>query len=462
MIRNCILLSFVFLNSLTLIAQNGILSKTYKTQSIQRLSELMNSHYVFPDVAKQTEKHLLAQLKSGYYDGFTTNESFAEALTKSVQEINHDKHMRIRQNTPYQAPENTPERLVEEKLDQMDWLRRFNSGFNTVKLLEDNVGYLDLRAFAHLESGKATADAYMALLANCDALIIDLSKNGGGDPHMVQYLCSYFFNEKLLLNSLYWRMGDETQEFWTLDKVDGDKMPDLPLVVITSERTFSGAEEFSYNMQTRKRAVLVGQTSGGGANPGGMQEINDQLSVFIPTGKAINPITKTNWEGVGVIPDIKTSPENTYNKAVELAKKAGEEFRNQRKKTFGTMYLELNTILNQDAQNTSENTIFNALKKCSDAHFLNEGDINRLGYQYLMEYNKPLTAEHIFKANMLLYPNSANAIDSYAEALMNKGELTSALKYYQKAVKLAQKNKDRDLQLFQNNLTNLKNKLDKK
>ena len=113
---------------------------------------------------------------------------------------------------------------------------------------------------------------------------------------------SYFFDQKLLLNSLYWREGDRTQEFWTLADVGGMKMPDVPLFVMTSNRTFSGAEEFSYNMQTQKRATLVGQTTGGGANPGGTMRINDNLSVFIPTGKAINPITKTNWEGVGVVP----------------------------------------------------------------------------------------------------------------------------------------------------------------
>ena len=267
----------------------------------------MNDHYVFPDVAKSTEKHIRAQLKKGHFDQFKDKKSFADALTASVQEINNDKHMRIWANKPFVAPENTPERRVEEHLDRVERNRRRNAGFNNVEILEGNVGYLDLRGFAGLNQGKPMADAYMKLMANCDAIIVDVSKNGGGDPKMVQYLCSYFFNEKLLLNSLYWRKGDKTEEFWTLDEVDGQKLPDVPLFIITGERTFSAAEEFSYNMQTRKRATLVGQTTGGGANPGGGMAINDDLTVFIPTGKAINPITKTNWEGVGVIPEVKAS-----------------------------------------------------------------------------------------------------------------------------------------------------------
>jgi len=303
-------------------AQDKPFTKEYKEKVIQSLSQLMNDFYVFPEVAKLTEEHLKAQLLDGHFDQFENDETFAAALTESVQAINKDKHMRIRSSPPYKAPKNSQERIVEEHLARIDRSRNSNSGFNTVKILEGNVGYLDLRGFAGMESGKEVADAYMKLMSRTDAVIIDLSKNGGGSPGMVQYLCSYFFNQKLLLNSLYWRQGNRTEEFWTLDEVGGLRMNDTPLFIITSERTFSGAEEFSYNMQTQKRATLVGQTTGGGANPGGTRRINENLSVFIPTGRAINPITKTNWEGVGVIPEEETSVEDSYDKAVELAQQA--------------------------------------------------------------------------------------------------------------------------------------------
>ena len=342
-------------------AQEKSLTKEYKEHTILTLSQLMNDFYVFPEVAKKTGEHLMVQLNAGHFDEIKTNEAFATALTTSVQTVNKDKHMHIRPERPYVAPMNTPERMIEEKLDQLNRSRSANLGFNTVKILEGNVGYLDLRGFAGLESGKAITDAYMQLMAQTDAVIIDLSKNGGGSPRMVQYLCSYFFDEHLHLNSLYFREGDRTDEFWTLDEVGGTKMPDVPLFVITSERTFSGAEEFSYNMQTQKRATLVGQTSGGGANPGGTMRINDNLTVFIPGGRAINPITKTNWEGTGVIPAIKTTPEDAFEKTHELAKAAAVSYRKQQNEGYTKLFVDLNSQLETYTKGTSEAAILDKL-----------------------------------------------------------------------------------------------------
>jgi len=440
-------------------AQDKPFTKEYKEKVIQSLSQLMNDFYVFPEVAKLTEEHLKAQLLDGHFDQFENDETFAAALTESVQAINKDKHMRIRSSPPYKAPKNSQERIVEEHLARIDRSRNSNSGFNTVKILEGNVGYLDLRGFAGMESGKEVADAYMKLMSRTDAVIIDLSKNGGGSPGMVQYLCSYFFNQKLLLNSLYWRQGNRTEEFWTLDEVGGLRMNDTPLFIITSERTFSGAEEFSYNMQTQKRATLVGQTTGGGANPGGTRRINENLSVFIPTGRAINPITKTNWEGVGVIPEEEASVEDTYDKAVELAQEAAEAYKTKRNEKYSQLFMDLNSKLDHYTEGKSDEIILESLSDCKVANLYDEGDINNLGYEYLMTYEKPKIAESIFRANTILYQNSANAFDSYGESLMINGDLEASLKNYQRAVDLAVANEDENLELFQENLESIKQKL---
>lgn len=441
-------------------AQDKLLTDEYKEHAIVSLSQLMNDSYVFPEVAKLTEEHLMAQLQEGYFDQFKNDETFADALTTSVQAINKDKHMRIRANRPYSAPENTPERLIESRLDQINRSRMSNSGFSTIEIMEGNVGYLDLRGFAGLENGKVVADAYMKLMSRTDAVIIDLSKNGGGSPNMVQYLCSYFFDQKLHLNSLYWREGNVTREFWTLDEVEGIKMPDVPLFVITSSRTFSAAEEFSYNMQTQKRATLVGQTTGGGANPGGTMRINDNLTVFIPTGRAINPITNTNWEGVGVIPEVKTTVEEALVKAHELAKEAAEAYRTKTDERYNKLFLDLISDFDDYTPGKSDEAILQGLKECQEAKLFGEGDINRLGYEYLLEYKKPEIAKSIFKANTILHPNSANVFDSYAESLMMNGDLESSLKNYQIAVDLAIENEDRDTELFKKNLENIKSKIE--
>jgi hypothetical protein len=440
-------------------AQEGALTTKYKEAAIQKLSQLMNDYYVFPEVAQQTEAHLMKQWKAGHFDAFEDDEAFAAALTASVQSINQDKHMRIRVNPPYVAPPNSPERMIEERLDRIERSRRGTYGFSNVKILEGNVGYLDLRGFAGLENAQATADAAMKLLARTDAIIFDLSKNGGGSPRMVQYLCSYFFDQKTHLNSLYWREGDVTEEFWTLEEVGGAKMPEVPLFIITSERTFSAAEEFSYNMQTQQRATLVGQTTGGGANPGGTQQINENLSVFIPNGTAINPITHTNWEGVGVVPEVKTSVEEALDKAQELAQEAAEAYRAQTNEQYRKLFINLNSQLDQYTDGKSDEAILQNLKACQAANLFEEGDINMLGYEYLMEHEKPQIAQAIFRANTILYPNSANVFDSYAEALMMNGDLAASLKNYQRAVEIATANEDRDLELYQKNLEAVKNKI---
>jgi hypothetical protein len=273
---------------------------------------------------------------------------------------------------------------------------------------------------------------------------------------MVQYLCSYFFDKKVHLNSLYFRAGNRTIDFWTLDEVNGQKMPDVPLFVLTSERTFSGAEEFSYNMQTQKRATLIGQTTGGGANPGGTRRINEKLEVFIPTGKAINPITKTNWEGVGVIPEVKTSPDETFSKAHELAKAAAEKYRNQVKEKQTALSSSLIKTLEHFDVDKDEEVVYTKLKKCIEAGLLEEWLINIMGYEYLMNYNKPKVAEAILKANTLLFPESANVYDSYGDALSTNGKLKAALTNFQKAVDIGTQNNHPDLKVFRDNLEKTK------
>ncbi len=277
--------------------------KSDQSKTISRINELIIENYVFPDIAEKTAAHLTSLQENGYFDQFKNINELATALTEQVQSINHDKHMRIFPTRVPTLP--NPER---EK----------RAGFVESKLLENNIGYIKLNAFMSPSSGRPAADKAMQAVEGSKALIIDLRDNGGGSPQMVQYLCSYFFDEHLLLNSLYWRAGDHTEEFWTLPEVNGKKQPDLPLYILTSSYTFSGAEEFCYNMQTRNRATLIGETTGGGANPGRVMRINKDLEMSVPTGSAVNPITGTNWEGTGVKPDVEVSRDIALEKALEL------------------------------------------------------------------------------------------------------------------------------------------------
>ncbi len=443
----------------TLFGQEITLSEAYKKETIDKLSVLMQDLYIYPDIAKKTSEHLYKQYEAGYFDKYKDNETFATVLTESVQSVNKDKHMRIMSNAPYIAPQNTLEAKSAHRMGQINNYRSINHGFKELKMLEGNVAYLDLRMFASMDRAKEMADAYMKLLSLSDAVIIDLTNNGGGDPSMVQYLCSYFFDQKLHLNSLYYREGDRTEEYWTLEEVGGKKLVDIPLFIMIGEETFSGAEEFSYNMQTQKRATLIGQTSAGAANPGGTRGINEHLSVFIPTGRAINPVTHTSWEGVGVQPEILTKKEETLEQALILAQKAADLLRKNKLEKYIQLQQKLNQHLDHYKQGESEINISTSIKNLVDSGLFGEWDINTLGYKYLTELNKPKMGLCILESNTIHFPNSPNAFDSYGEALKLNGDLTAALESYQKAVDIATENNDKNLTYYKETLQKIKNEI---
>ncbi len=189
--------------------------------------------------------------------------------------------------------------------------QRDNFLFKEVKILDGNIGYIDFRGFRDPKHASKTVISALGFLQNTDAIILDLRNNGGGYPQMVQLIASYFVTDKPVhLNTFYNRVEDTYNQYWTLPYVPGKRLPNVQLYILTSSSTFSAAEEFSYDLKHLKRAILVGETTGGGAHPGESFQINNAFKVWTPTGRAINPITKANWEGVGVIPHIKTTEKN--------------------------------------------------------------------------------------------------------------------------------------------------------
>ena len=198
-------------------------------------------------------------------------------------------------------------------------MEQINCGFVKVEELAGNVGYVKFNMFADPEVCGPTATAAMNFVANSDALIVDLRDNGGGDPKMVAYICSYLFSKRTHLNDLWTRKTNATEEFWTSDVPGRRLADDRPVYVLTSRRTFSGAEEFTYNLKNLKRATIVGETTGGGANPGGPERVGEHFELFVPSGRAINPITKTNWEGTGVEPDVQVAEADALGTAHAMA-----------------------------------------------------------------------------------------------------------------------------------------------
>jgi len=286
---------------------------------IDGVIDRLKQNYVFPDSVALMERALRDRQRSGAYDRVTSAIAFADSLTAHLQSATRDRHVRVRYSAdplPNLAGPDDPDPVRRER--QRTFGRQVNFGFERVERLPGNVGYLEIRSFGFEPDDMAdVAAAAFKFLGNTDALIVDVRRNGGGSPFMVAQVASYLFGpEPVLLNSLYWRPGNRTDDFYTKRDIPGTRYgPDKPVYVLTSRNTFSGAEEFAYDLQTRKRATIVGDTTGGGAHPGGMQRVTEHFGIFVPTGRAINPITKTDWERVGVRPDIAVASDQALRTA---------------------------------------------------------------------------------------------------------------------------------------------------
>jgi C-terminal processing protease CtpA/Prc len=184
-------------------------------------------------------------------------------------------------------------------------LRRQNYRFGRVQVLEGNVGYLQLNGFESALQAGNTAVAAMNFLGSTDALIIDLRDNGGGGPSVIQLIFSYLLAKPTQLSGIYIRESDTHIQLWTHAHVSGPRMLDIPVYVLVSDRTFSAAEAFAYDMKHLKRGTIIGETTRGGAHL--VRDVDYPelyITVRVPFGRAISPVTDANWEGTGVKPDI--------------------------------------------------------------------------------------------------------------------------------------------------------------
>lgn len=271
---------------------------------VLRIAELINESYVDPQAAARCAEAMRARLEAGAFAGAKTNAEFAAAATNELRARCGDKHLEVVVRPPQPA--------AQAQAPASDWrvdLRRRNNDFAKVERLPGNVGLLQLDSFPPPEVAGDTAAAAMAFLANADAVIVDLRLNSGGTGDMVNFLVSYFFEERTLLSHTYRRPTNRTTENYTLSYVPGKRMPKTPLYILTSKATFSAAEAFAAPLQAVKRATIIGAVTKGGANPGRYRRVDDTFDVFIPIGNTRIAADDSTWDGKGITPDIPTSEE---------------------------------------------------------------------------------------------------------------------------------------------------------
>jgi len=290
------------------------------TEIIEAALARLTAEYIDEDKAIQASGFVKDRLAAGAYEALL-GKALCESLTADLQQVTNDKHLRLLWS-------DEPQELDGEEEEDEDFFaelaRSENQGIRRVERLKGDVGYIDTTLVAEPAEAAVMISAAMTLIANTKALILDLRDNRGGSTYGVAFWCSYLFpeGESVHLTDIYRRTTGETQQFWTLPYVPGARYLDRPVYVLTGPVTFSGAEDLAYNLKVRGRAVLVGETTRGGAHPTGYYPLTEHISVTVPYAKSINPVTGGDWEGVGIAPDMAVPVDEAFDVAYQLALKA--------------------------------------------------------------------------------------------------------------------------------------------
>ncbi|MDN5288785.1 MAG: Peptidase family [Mucilaginibacter sp.] len=298
--------------------QDAPLTADVKLKVVDGLSAALKKNYVFVDTAAKMGAYIKSKLKKGDYNSIDKPVDFAITLNTDLHAVYNDLHLSVFYNPPFEMSLLDTSKADAAKMEQQDFnaAKRDNFAFSKLEVLSNNIGYIRFTRFYSVsDESKATVNSAFSFLKNTNALIIDLRYNSGGDPEMVKYVCSYFFKEKTHINDLYERRINKTTAYWTEPLNYSNTFSAVPVYILVSKGTFSGAEEFAYDLQNQHRATIIGETTGGGAHPVEPEPLGNGFVGNIPFARAINPVSKKNWEAVGVMPDIKVKADSALDYA---------------------------------------------------------------------------------------------------------------------------------------------------
>jgi hypothetical protein len=284
------------------------ISSKEKSQIIDTIIKAVKHSYVFPKISSQIETMLLTHERKGDYNKIISSKEFADTISNQLTFTSNDKHLRI-----LYSYDTIPQKTNKEP-PLPDFIKTFalenNYGFNKIDILDGNIGYINILGFFPFDEATQKAIASFDFLSGTKALIVDLRENTGGYAPLANFMISYFFNKqpvKILEN--VFRDSSKIEQMWSSFYVPGKRYLNRPVYVLTSSGTFSAGEAFAYILQGFHKAIVVGERTGGGANLCDLIRLNDHFVMNLPVGRPVSPFSKSNWEAVGVQPDIAVSKE---------------------------------------------------------------------------------------------------------------------------------------------------------
>jgi tetratricopeptide (TPR) repeat protein len=425
--------SFVFAQQ-----PGSIVDRAYKNGLLQKIAGLVESKYVLADKAKGYADEFRAKCASGAYDALTEAKEFAEKVTSDLVAITRDKHLNFR----VMVSSDVGERVSASLHHPVRYFRmraKENAGFYKLEWIDQRIGYIDLRRFYSFDQAKDLAVAAMKFLANAQAIIIDVRENGGGSG---DYLSSYFLPYPTQLSGSYSRQAGSLTESWTRRDIGMEPRLDVPLFILTGPNTFSASESFAYDMQTRKRATLVGEPTKGGAHSVDVFGIDEKFEFYISTERAVSPVTGGNWEGTGVIPDIRVPAAAALDAAVAEAKKAAEAYGRGKDEGLTKAVEEMQALadsaakLYREGKNQAADKALDALFKIARREgMISEFFINVFAYNFQSPQDERMCIA-LLKKSTDFFPESYTACELLASFYESRGNKELALRYFRKVLEL--------------------------
>lgn len=281
---------------------------------IEAVRANVKQHYFDQQVGQTIARALLAHEQAGDYDAVTGGQAFANLLARRLIEASGDVHFTV-EYTPNVFPDFSKPPPPDAQARYRAAMEQANCTFEKIEMKANGIGYLKLNSFPDIAACRSKAESAMAALNHADALIFDLRDNRGGYPSMVVFLASYLFDHpEYMFNS----RDEITEQTWTRP-VPGCLLVDKPVYILTSSRTYSGAEQFCYDLKMLKRATLIGETTGGANHAGTLHNLDEHFAVGIPEHRPVNPFSDKDWALRGVEPDVKIGAADALAAAEKMA-----------------------------------------------------------------------------------------------------------------------------------------------